>query len=111
MQAVYSVDKEEVKLLLSKRADPNPLMVIPSVVEGRSLKVSVLVQIEFSPLMQASKVGSVEIARLLLAAGANPNLANDVRVYSTLFMCRNNKPSFYAGRSNCTNHCSHSRPL
>jgi ankyrin repeat protein len=59
MQAVYSVDKEEVKLLLSKRADPNPLM------------------IEFSPLMQASKVGSVEIARLLLAAGANPNLAND----------------------------------
>ena len=45
MQAVYSVDKEEVKLLLSKRADPNafPLMVTSSVVEGRSLKVSVLV--------------------------------------------------------------------
>ncbi|CAI8034965.1 Ankyrin homolog [Geodia barretti] len=61
MQAVYSRDKEEVKSLLSKRADPNafPLM------------------IEFSPLMQASKVGTVEIARLLLNAGANPNLAND----------------------------------
>ncbi|CAI8035374.1 Ankyrin-3 [Geodia barretti] len=61
MTAVSSGDKDEVKMLLSKGADPNasPPM------------------IEFTPLMEASRQGNVEIAGLLLDKGADPNRTNN----------------------------------
>ncbi|CAI8024858.1 Putative ankyrin repeat protein L93 [Geodia barretti] len=61
MTAVSNGDKDEVKILLSKGADPNasPPM------------------IEFTPLMEASRQGNVEIAGLLLDKGADPNRTNN----------------------------------
>ena len=38
-------------------------------------------QTQLTPLMQASRVGNVEIARLLLDNGADPNLTNDVNTF------------------------------
>ena len=37
-----------------------------------------MMQIEFTPLMEASRLGNVEIAQLLLEKGAHPNLTNNV---------------------------------
>lgn len=38
----------------------------------------VYTQIDFTPLMEASRLGNVEIAQLLLENGADPNLQNTV---------------------------------
>ena len=37
-------------------------------------------QTDSTPFMEASRGGNFEIARLLLDNGANPNLANSVRI-------------------------------
>ncbi|CAI8010853.1 Ankyrin homolog [Geodia barretti] len=55
--AVSNGDREEVKLLLSKGADPNASLPL----------------VGFTPLMEASRQGNVEIAGLLLDKGADPN--------------------------------------
>lgn len=35
-------------------------------------------QIQFTPLMEASRIGNVEIANFLLDSGADPNITNNV---------------------------------
>lgn len=83
MQAVYRKDKDEVKLLLSKGTDPNAFPLMVMVFKNPvSLKTAISMylckQVDFSPLMEASRDGNVEMARILLDAGADPNLANNV---------------------------------
>ena len=78
MLAVSNSDKDEVKLLLSKGADPNasPPMVWLTVLRMKG--AIVFNQVDFTPLMEASRQGNVEIARLLLDKGADPNRTNNV---------------------------------
>ena len=61
----------------------------------------VYTQIDFSPLMEASRLGNVEIALLLLENGVNPNLQNTVRLeLATYEVCM----TLCTGRSvDCTN--------
>ena len=48
------------------------------IVISRELKLLQLLG-DFTPLMEASRTGDVEMAKMLLDSGANPNLTNSVR--------------------------------
>jgi hypothetical protein len=73
MGAVTNGDKSEVEKLISQGADPNahPMM------------------IQFTPLMEASRIGNTEIAQLLIDKGADPNLTN-IEGWTALMAAANN---------------------
>ena len=109
MQAVFGGNKHEVESLLSKGADPNafPIMVIMFITRVMVTNNShFYAQIDFSPLMEASKAGNADIACLLLRKGANPNFANDVSVIIFPFHFFTNRVCIFTGRSDCTNCCN-----
>ena len=102
MRAVSNGDKADIDSLILKGADPNatPPMVISSVVYNSfSSRVCHYLQIQFTPLMEASRMGYVEITRLLLDNGADSNKINNVSsvvdiaipVYSIMHCAKNRK--------------------
>ena len=78
MRAVSNGDKAGIESLIFNGADPNatPPMVISSVVYNS--RVCHYSQIQFTPLMEASRIGNVEITHFLLDNGADPNKINNV---------------------------------
>ena len=86
MNAVSNDDKAKVEELLSHGADPNAFPIMVNISHIHYLLVThigceyiyLLPQIQFTPLMEASKLGNVEIAQLLPERGADPDFANNV---------------------------------
>ena len=81
MEAVSSGKVNDVRVLLSEGADPNafPPMVTFSTELYQNIEFTLL-QIQFTPLMEACKTGDVKMAQLLLDNNADPNIGNDVSV-------------------------------
>ena len=81
MEAVSSGKVNDVRVFLSEGADPNafPPMVTFYTELYQNIEFTLL-QIQFTPLMEACKTGDVKMAQLLLDNNADPNIGNYVSV-------------------------------
>ena len=83
MEAVSSGKVNDVRVLLSEGADPNafpPMVTFYTELYQNIEFTFTLLQIQFTPLMEACKTGDVKMAQLLLDNNADPNIGNDVSV-------------------------------